>query len=90
MKHPSRIVIDLLEWQEPVSPPAPPQRLNAVGIARIALITEDIDADVAILKAAGVELISEQPGEATAPQGSTVQFICFRDPDGNTLELVQL
>ena len=90
MKHPSRIVIDLLEWQEPVSAPAPPQRLNAVGIARIALITEDIDADVAILKAAGVELISEQPGEATDPQGSTVHFICFRDPDGNTLELVQL
>lgn len=90
MKHPSRIVIDLLEWQEPVSPPAPSQRLNAVGIARVALITEDIDTDVAILKAAGVELISEQPGEATGPQGSTVKFICFRDPDGNTLELVQL
>ena len=90
MKHPSRIVIDLLEWQEPPIPDRSVNPLNAVGIARIALVTADIDADIDSLKEAGVELISDHPGEAEGPQGSPVRFICFKDPDGNTLELVQL
>jgi len=90
MKHPSRIVIDLLEWLEPPVPDSSIQPLNAVGIARIALITSDIDADIDCLKEAGVELVSDHPGVAEGPQGSPVRFICFKDPDGNTLELVQL
>jgi len=66
------------------------QALNDVGIARIALITEDLDADIQTLRQHGVELVSEQPAEARGPGGSPVRFICFRDPDGNTLELVQM
>jgi catechol 2,3-dioxygenase-like lactoylglutathione lyase family enzyme len=90
MKHPSRIIIDLLEWEEPRGLAVSRQALNDVGIARIALITEDLDADIQTLRQHGVELVSEQSAEARGPSGSPVRFICFRDPDGNTLELVQM
>ncbi|MGD2008554.1 MAG: hypothetical protein PVJ95_09790, partial [Cellvibrionales bacterium] len=60
------------------------------GLARIAFITSDIDADIASLREHGVEFLSDQPGTVTGPKGTPVRFICFRDPDGALLELVEM
>lgn len=90
MAHRNGFVIDLLEWKVPRDPSPPYERLNHLGLARLALTTADLDADVAALKDAGVELLSEQPGAVSDPLGGTTRFIAFRDPDGTVLELVEM
>ena len=90
MKHPSRIVIDLLEWQEPYESGRPYNSMAHPGIARVAFTTGSIDNDIATLMGAGVEFLSEGPAEVAGPKGSQVRFICFKDPDGTVLELVEM
>ena len=82
----SSIMIDLLEWQDPTDPAAPYPHLYHLGIARIALATDDLEVDMARLRDAGVEFFSE-PADVTLG-GMTNRFVCFRDPDGTVLELV--
>lgn len=88
MKHPGGLVIDLLEWQKPRDGEPPYQNLNHLGLGRIAFTTSDIQADIATLRQGGVRFLSAAPAEVAGPGGSTVQFICFTDPDGTVLELV--
>lgn len=90
MKHPSGTVIDLLEWQEPVDPRPPYEALNHLGLGRIAFVTSDIEADIECLRTQGVEFLSAEPAAVAGPRGSTTRFICFRDPDGTVLELVDM
>lgn len=80
-------VIDLLEWQDPVDASPPYPHLYHLGIARIALATDDLDADVAFLQAHGVRFLSA-PATVTL-EGRTSRFVCFEDPDGTVLELVE-
>lgn len=82
------VVIDLLEWQDPTDPAPPYPHLYHLGLARIALSTTDLDADMAELKSHGVEFLSEPATVDLGDQGST-RFVCFKDPDGTILELVQ-
>lgn len=82
------VVIDLLEWQEPNDPAPPYPHLYHLGLARIALSTTDLDADMAELRSHGVEFLSEPATVDLGGQGST-RFVCFKDPDGTILELVQ-
>jgi catechol 2,3-dioxygenase-like lactoylglutathione lyase family enzyme len=90
MKHPSGTVIDLLEWQQPRDEDAPYERLNHLGIARVAFASSDIAADMRLLAAAGVEFLSDRASEVAGPSGTTIRFVCFRDPDGTVLELVDM
>ena len=90
MAHKDGSVIDLLEWRAPQDARPPYSKLNHLGIARIALTTTDIEADVARLKAEGVEFLSDAPAEVRDPIGGTTRFICFKDPDGTVLELVEM
>jgi catechol 2,3-dioxygenase-like lactoylglutathione lyase family enzyme len=80
-------MIDLLEWKYPRDNEAPYPYLYHLGIARIALATKDLDADMAVLKAHGVELISDPA--CVEVQGFVSRFVCFKDPDGTVLELVE-
>jgi catechol 2,3-dioxygenase-like lactoylglutathione lyase family enzyme len=82
-------LIDLLEWKEPrdASPPYP--HLYHLGLARIALTTRDLDADMAELEREGVEFLSP-PASLAGPGGAATRFVCFKDPDGTVLELVEL
>jgi len=81
-------LIDLLEWREPRDDAPPYPHLYHRGLARIALTTSDLDADVAELEAAGVEMLSAPARLETADAG-TSRFVCFKDPDGTMLELVE-
>jgi glyoxylase I family protein len=85
---PRSTMIDLLEWQDPRGDGPPYDRLNHLGIARLAFATTDLDADVAELRAAGVTFVSD-PVTIAGPTGDPVTFVCFLDPDGTVLELVQ-
>jgi catechol 2,3-dioxygenase-like lactoylglutathione lyase family enzyme len=82
------LVIDLLEWLEPRDESPPYPHLYHYGIARVALASSDLDGDVARLKAAGARFISE-PAQMPASSGSRARFVCFKDPDGTVLELVE-
>jgi len=82
------LVIDLLEWLEPRDEQPPYPHLYHYGIARIALATSDLDADMSKLEAAGAEFLSA-PARMPAESGSQARFVCFKDPDGTVLELVE-
>lgn len=84
----SPLVIDLLEWRNPRDADAPYAELNHLGIVRIALYSTDLEADVAELRANGVEIVGEPATVAWSGRPSS-RFVCFRDPDGTVLELVQ-
>ena len=83
------VLLDLLEWQEPSDDEPPYPHLYHLGIARIALRTSDLDADVTELREAGVELLSE-PAEVVWPGQPTARIVCFRDPDGTVVELAEI
>jgi len=68
-------------------PPAP-RPANALGIYRMALRTDDIEADVAALAAEGIECFAPPATLDMGPGLPPVTFVCFPDPDGATVELV--
>jgi len=80
--------IKLLEWKNPQNTDPPYLQLNHLGVPRIALRTNDLDAEVARLKAEGVEFFSE-PAQPDGPL-TFIKFVCLRDPDGTVIELVEL
>lgn len=82
------LVIDLLEWKEPRDESAPYAHLYHLGIARIALASNDLDGDMARLAAAGARFLSK-PASLAPGSGSRARFVCFEDPDGTVLELVE-
>ena len=85
----SPFVIDLLEWRDPRDETPPYAALNHLGIARIALASSDLEGDLAALRADGVEIVGEPATVVLAGRPSTT-FVCFKDPDGTVLELVQM
>lgn len=82
-------LIDLLQWLEPTDPAPPYPHLYHLGLARIALRTTDLDADLAELAKHGIEPIAE-PARVEWPGQPTSRIVCFTDPDGTTLELVEI
>ncbi|MCX5899133.1 MAG: VOC family protein, partial [Proteobacteria bacterium] len=72
--------INLIEWSEPADAGAPYAHLNHLGIARIALQTKDLDADVSLLEKSGVEFFA-QPMK---PEGNLgfLRFACFKEASG--------
>jgi catechol 2,3-dioxygenase-like lactoylglutathione lyase family enzyme len=68
---------------------AAPASANTVGIWRMALATEDIEADVDWLGRAGVPCRSGAVELGLGPGLPSVRFMLFSDPDGTTLELIE-
>ena len=68
----------------------PYESLAHPGIARVAFTTDALDDDIAILAQAGVEFLSDGPAQVAGPRDAKVRFICFKDPDGTVLELVEM
>ena len=89
LRTPQPVVIDLLEWRDPRDDSPPYEHLYHIGIARIALATDNMDGDMARLKSLGVRFLSG-PATVTIPGApSSSRFVCFKDPDGTVLELVE-
>ncbi len=86
-EHP--VVIDLLEWQSPSDDAPPYPHLYHLGLARLALSTRDMDADLAELEEMGVELVGPPARVVVDGVESGGRFVCFKDPDGTVLELVE-
>ncbi len=82
-------LLDLLEWQDPTDPEPPYPHLYHLGLARIALRTTDLEADLAELAAAGITPIGP-PADVEWAGQPTSRIACFPDPDGTIVELVQI
>ncbi len=84
----SRHHIELVEYEQPRGAVVPLQT-NSPGVGHWAFIVSDIHAEVARLKALGVQFKSAAPNaiaEGVNRGGFTIYFL---DPDGITLELMQ-
>jgi glyoxylase I family protein len=77
--------IDLLEFTDPKPAGQPYPHLYHTGIARVCLKTTDICQVYKDLKAKGVPFLSEPK---TLP-GTSVTIVCFKDPDGTFIELLE-
>jgi catechol 2,3-dioxygenase-like lactoylglutathione lyase family enzyme len=84
-----RSTLELVQWIKPFDPErAYPIPVNHLGIHRMAYATSDIEADVATLKAQGVEFLSPITPCCSGPDSSG-SIIAFYDPDGTVVELVE-
>ena len=77
--------IDLLEFKDPSPQGKPYPALNYTGVARVCLKTVGIWKVYEDLKAKCVQFISE-PKKLP---GTDVTIVCFKDPDGTFLELLE-
>ncbi len=82
-------VLELLQFLEPEGSATDPAMVNP-GASHLGLACDDLRTEFARLKAAGVDLRSEEPVEI--PWGPYKGGVaCFvRDPDGNFMEIFQL
>jgi len=82
-------MVELVQWITPYNP-EPPYNIpaNHLGIARIAFETSDMEADVAALKAQGVEFLSDITPCCQGPDSSG-SIVAFYDPDGAIIELAE-
>jgi catechol 2,3-dioxygenase-like lactoylglutathione lyase family enzyme len=77
--------IDLLEFQAPPPSGTPYPHLAHTGVARVCLKTRDIQRDYDALRAQGVRFLSEPK----RLPGTSATIVCFRDPDGIFLEILE-
>ncbi|MFX1479941.1 MAG: VOC family protein [Promethearchaeota archaeon] len=85
-------VIDLLQWTKPPSVGKPYEKLNNIGIVRMALEVDDVDKIYHDLKSKGVEFISPPQDVDLAPETpgqGLIRFTTCYDPDGTAIEFVQ-
>ena len=82
-------VIDLLQWLKPASYGEPYDRLNHVGIARMALAVDDVDKTYNDLKAKGVKFISSPQVIDLKRGGGSTKIVVCKDPDGIAVEFVE-
>ena len=80
--------IDLIEWKNPKTEGKPYPHLYHAGICRIALRTKNLQQVYEELKAKGVEFFSEP--QVLKTSGGSASFVCFTDPDGTVLELIEV
>jgi len=81
--------LDLVQWRRPEAASGPAEQANSLGIYRLAMLTDDIDADYDELRARGVPCFS---GPATLDMGPglpALRALLFSDPDGAALELIE-
>jgi catechol 2,3-dioxygenase-like lactoylglutathione lyase family enzyme len=76
--------LDLIEWASPLDETRPYEHLARLGINRIALWTIGLDEEYQRLKMDGVEFLSEP-----LFMGGHTKFVCFKDPDGVIIELIE-
>jgi hypothetical protein len=84
---PRGTLIDLIEWQTPKPHGEPYADLGQTGIALLCFRVKGLADMVAELKSRGVRFVSEPVSPGLA--GGRQTFVCFYDPDGAVLELME-
>jgi len=84
---PSLPVLDLVQFIDPPPHGQPSPTLNNVGICRIAFAVDDIEKTYEELKAQQIEFVAPL-NKLEGPGGAQIGVVCFKDPDGTVLELI--
>ncbi len=84
---PSR-VLHLIEWKSPRPVGAPYREANHIGIYRQNSLVSNIDVAYARVIAHGGRPYGEPSRIVLTPDGFGVTVFAYRDPDGNTLEMI--
>jgi catechol 2,3-dioxygenase-like lactoylglutathione lyase family enzyme len=82
-------ILELLQYASPPSERDGALTQNDVGACHIAILVDDIDAHVGRLRASGVPFNSSVHDIEEGPFEGW-RWVYFRDPDGHTVEFVQL
>lgn len=82
-------IVELLEYTQPPSPVEQPLPQNALGAHHVCLRVDDVRARKRELEAKGVEFLSDVN---VVDEGVLAgwRWVYFKDPDGITLELLEL
>ncbi len=81
--------VRLVQWQQPPAEGTPYSQAHHLGIFRVAMLTGDIGADYAALRASGVRCWSPPMALDMGPGIPDLRAILFADPDGATWELIE-
>jgi catechol 2,3-dioxygenase-like lactoylglutathione lyase family enzyme len=86
--HCGESVVELLEYTRPEPSSERPPPPNRIGAAHLAFRVDDVEVRKAELEAKGIEFLSDVNVVDTGVLAGW-RWVYFRDPDGNTLELVE-
>jgi catechol 2,3-dioxygenase-like lactoylglutathione lyase family enzyme len=79
--------VEVLGWREGTLLGQGPRRFNMKGLVRIGLLVDDIDRELDLLRARGIEPV--WTGDITWLNFGLIRAAFFEDPDGNLIEYVQ-
>ncbi|WP_219506112.1 VOC family protein [Nonomuraea ceibae] len=82
-------LLELIEYVNPVGEPVDTETKNP-GTAHLCLATDDLDADYARLAELGATPRSDAPVPITSGPNTGRRVAYFRDPQGITLELMEI
>jgi catechol 2,3-dioxygenase-like lactoylglutathione lyase family enzyme len=85
-----QFAVDLVQWTTPRAEGRPYEAANNLGIYRMAMLTDDIDAAYEGLNERGVPCFTPPAALDMGPGVPTLRALMFSDPDGTTLELIEL
>lgn len=80
--------IHLIQWKSPQPTGAPYREANHVGIYRQNALVNNLDAAYANILTHGGRPYGEPSWIELTPEGFGVTVFAYRDPDGNTLEMI--
>ena len=63
-------------------------KFNSIGVVRICLLVDDLNAEVAAIRARGIPVVTG-PMTLDLKRGTT-RFVFFKDPDGNFVEFIEV
>ena len=87
----STVELEMFQFSAPVlNGSEPPLPANQPGIRHMALIVDDLQAAYLELQAKGITFLSEPITHKEPKEVAGFQFVYFRDPEGNIVELNQL
>jgi glyoxylase I family protein len=87
----STVELELFQFTAPLmSDSRPPLPANQPGYRHMALIVDNLQAAYVELKTKGITFLSEPITHQEPKEVAGFQFIYFRDPEGNIVELNQL
>jgi catechol 2,3-dioxygenase-like lactoylglutathione lyase family enzyme len=84
-----QFAVDLVKWHSPTSDGRAYETANHLGIYRMALLTDDIDAAYAELMDLGVKCLSPPATLTMGPGIPDLRALLFPDPNGAMLELIE-
>jgi catechol 2,3-dioxygenase-like lactoylglutathione lyase family enzyme len=87
---PGGVLLELFEYHNPPTEPAPSSETYVVGNAHLGLVVDDLDEAYKHLQGTGATFRSDGPVRIEGGQHEGARSMYVRDPDGITIEILEL